>query len=60
MPIMGTEFGLGSSSALILIWWYLDLRSNLENTIAPCNSSKSSSMVGIGKRFGIVSLLRAL
>lgn len=31
-----------------LIWWYPDLKSNLEKIVAPWSSSNSSSTIGIG------------
>jgi len=49
-----------SSPSLILIWWYLFLKSILENTQAPCNSSRRSSNLEIGCSYLIVILLRAL
>jgi hypothetical protein len=44
------------SASCILIWWYPNLRSNLENRCAPFSSSKRSSMIGIGKK--IIGSLR--
>ena len=40
----------------ILIWWYLDQRSILENNFSPCSSSISSLIQGICYRLFIVFL----
>lgn len=38
-----------------LIWWYPDLKSNLEKIVAPWSSSNSSSTIGIGYLFFLVN-----
>src|SRR6187399_457171 len=50
---------LGISFSRILIWWYPDRRSILENTFAPWSWSNKSLIIGSGYLFLIVTSFSA-
>src|SRR5512141_2817874 len=54
-PYLVVKVVLGISCSRIFNWWYPDRRSILENTLAPCNQSNRSLIIGSGYLFLIVT-----